>query len=113
MNFRTQVTNYGDQDSLQTLGVVLDENVSLLLNGSHSADVMQEQYVLASGLVKTEHGTLDYLYSFKVGESFQINGVTHKVDDVSFPYIILLSNAGSGSYHFVSVIAAKIKEDMF
>ena len=28
MNFRTQVTNYGDQDSLQTLGVVLDENVS-------------------------------------------------------------------------------------
>lgn len=113
MQYRIQVINYGDVESLDSLGIGLNEYTRILLGGNHSIDVIQGERLIASGIVDAGHAKQDYIYSFKVGDSFMVNGVTHRLEDVAFPIVRLTSSEGSGSYLLISVIAAMLKEELF
>lgn len=113
MQYRIQVINYGDAESLESLGVDLNECTGILLGGNHSIDVIQSERFIASGIVNAEHGKQDYIYSFKVGDSFKVNGVTHQLEDIAFPIVRLTSSEGSGPYPLISLIAGMLKEDVF
>ncbi len=113
MKCRIQVINYGDAESLQSLGVTLNDDTAILLNGTHSIDAIQSDKLTASGIIDTGQMKMDYLYTFEVGESFKINGVEHQLENILFPLLRLTSPQGSGPYNLVSIIAAKLREDFF
>lgn len=105
--------NYGDAESLESLGVALGEGCGILLSGTHSVDVIQGVSLVASGILNTQQGNIDYSYNFKVGDSFKVNGVTHKLEDIAFPIVRLASSEGSGPYSLIPVIAAMLREEFF
>lgn len=113
MQHRVIVSNYGDKNSLEYLGVEINEESELFLNGNHSVDSIMNKHILASGIIETCNGNRDYEYLFQVGETFKINGCEYTLSDVFFPHVYLSGDAGCGPFSFLSLIAAKIKEDMF